>query len=253
MTHRGHDSANQVIEAGLAEEDWGSETEAMSTAHYKVLGAGASSSGLRRDWDYVGVYSVENVSIVPKQYVAGFRLAGGRVAELRQVVLALNRWGALQKKEVVYPAPEKLLEQFRSAKHASARIAALESENEKLRANANVLRRLVAKNASDRERTQPTPEPDVLTKASEFLIILPPDYRPLALTLFEAGRLSVEDTVRELGVEAAQHFANLLGWAELGYVSGSVLVATRLGIALGETLKGLPEPAKEPHDPSNRR
>jgi hypothetical protein len=30
-------------------------------------------------------------------------------------------------------------------------------------------------------------------------------------------------------------------------------VATRLGIALGETLKGLPEPAKEPHDPSNRR
>jgi hypothetical protein len=229
------------VEEGKVSEHWVSDTDIL--AFYTSSGAGQSSHGFKagsvpkRVWGYFSTRSGEDVAVVPKQYAAGFRLAGNRIAELRQGVDALNRWEALQKKDVIYLASDKLLQQFRATKQARARIATLEAENEQLRADAAVLRKLVAKQRGDCESMPASPDPDVLTKVSEFLVVLPTNYRPHAVELFDRGRLSVHDAVQALGPDAVQHFANLLGWAELAYMSGQVFVATRLGVALGESLK----------------
>jgi hypothetical protein len=229
-------------------ESWVSETEEVSTGHYKILRH--ATSGARRESPYGAAYPVESTAVLPKQFAAGFRLAGVRVAGLLQNCRTLSRWEAQQRKDVVYIVSDRLLEHVRTSNASGARIVALESENDRLRADAMALRRIIARNRAQSVPERWSPDPEVITKASEFLVVLPQEYRALAFSLFETGELLLDEVARDLGRESTQHFANLLGWAEVGYVSGSKFVATRLGAALGETLKSfaaedsVPEPSE---------
>lgn len=227
------------------------QVEDVQPTHYRGARIIGSTTSARREWRYAGAYTLESTSVIPKQYVAGFRLAGHTVAGLAQTCRVLDRWET-QKREVVYFASEKLVEYFRSARDSSARIAALETENEKLRADAETLRRAIVRNQAEAITRAPL-EPEVVTKASEFLVVLPKDYRHAAFSLLTTGRLSLDESVQDLGLMASLHFTSLLGWAEAAYVSGSTLVATRLGRALGEILKGGDETTDMPEKSTDQR